>query len=278
MGITRRQRLRRASAAIRSRSREDARAMRRSASLTYLPGNRSRVFDTPLVPVGTLVAVALHRQHNRTAEGRPVEQHMFRGYTAALEVDATTTFTAVTNKFAYDGWFTPAEKPRGRTLPAKNLDLVETYQDLDQAARWASRRNEPLSGQPEFPRTYLAFRRTQTPNYGVTPFVRRVAQERGIWPEEALAALQAELRFPEFRNTTGFTLVDARLCPSAEGALRAFHDVESLLGRRTRNPRGISPRGWFGFATPLAGYCGRPAWRRCRLICLRSGRNSSSGS
>jgi hypothetical protein len=216
--------------------------------LTWRPGDHTNTFTNKTMrPLGA--AVAITTQYASEADrDHWVRRMPVLGFRAELRLDGSVSLA---NLFMYDGKRVPEVGATKRVIdPVRNPSLLELVMATHKLVTRLAEQSYRLPAVPQMPRVWLGFPPGSVPEFQMTDqLLARVAFKlnvpvgrlgskdpvllqrmlEDVWVESQIAA-DAE------SNNTGLVLVDAELCHTAEGSLRAFEDFSEMLGVQTWNP------------------------------------------
>jgi len=216
-------------------------------SATYIPSSGKGVaFKRPIVPVGSVLLCTLGHDAD-PEDGECFDGFYFRGYRGSY-----LNSTGETNWEPQDWFNFPISAQTYASVYDERLMRSPRFLDTLIGLGLLAQRmcdHERMDGwRLMLPPTLLGFDPENLELIDLvsavpTEWVRHHAQTYGLSTEQAWYELDAATRVEGDLQMTGLRLVDARLCADVETdtehvptALRAFHDLRLLLGRRCTNP------------------------------------------
>jgi len=219
---------------------------------TFRPGGFKASFaDKSILPAGTatMFRVCYEVQPDRKGEPRlhiPVLGIKGRDLpTGGVAYDEQAPCVRV------DLSFRPREGARGCIIdPGRNPSLLETALRVDKACQRTIEMGRRLQSNSIYPRVLLGFTKSRLPAFRNSAELRaraarqlgisihRVGQNGDLLLDKLLRDTWEQSIIPptDPRNWTETFLVDAALCPFAQGFLRIYEDFGELLGEAVFNP------------------------------------------
>lgn len=227
-------------------------AMESCVGFTFRPGGFKDSFaDKSILPGGTATMFRLSYEVQPGRKGEPRLHIPVIGIKGRDLPTGGVAYDEQARCLRVDLSCRPREGGRGCVIdPGRNPSLLETALRIDKACQRTMEMGRRLQGNPVYPRVLLGFTQSRLPAYRETAALRaraarqlgisihRLGQNGDLLLDKLLRDTWEQAIIPptDPRNWTETFLVDAALCPFAQGFLRIYEDFSELLGEAVFNP------------------------------------------
>lgn len=227
-------------------------SMENCVGITFRPGGFKDNFAAKsILPAGTATMFRLNYEVQPGRKGEPRLYIPVLGIKGRDLPSGGVAYGEQAHCLRVDLSCRPREGGRGSVIdPGRNPSLLETALRMDKACQRTMELGRRLQGNPVYPRVLLGFTESRLPAYrdsvelrsraarqlGIS--IHRLGQNGDLLLDKLLRDTWEQAIIPptDARNWTETFLVEAALCPFAQGFLRIYEDFSELLGEAVFNP------------------------------------------
>lgn len=227
-------------------------SMENCVGITFRPGGFKDNFAAKsILPAGTATMFRLSYEVQPGRKGEPRLHIPVLGIKGRDLPTGGVAYDEQAHCLRVDLSCRPREGGRGSVIdPGRNPSLLETALRIDKACQRTIELGRRLQRHPVYPRVLLGFTESRLPAYrdsvelrsraarqlGIS--IHRLGQNGDLLLDKLLRDTWEQAIIPptDPRNWTETFLVDAALCPFAQGFLRIYEDFSELLGEAVFNP------------------------------------------